>query len=100
MRGIPKHSAESRALHSHVILPVVLHSVLSFGQNDPAHFGRLERAMLTLFQVATLSSWGEIFQIQFFGCDNFDVSLFVRVAERTEWNTELGVELCRSCGGV
>jgi voltage-gated sodium channel len=30
-----------------------------FGINDPGHFGNLHSAMLTLFRVATLSSWTE-----------------------------------------
>lgn len=31
-----------------------------FGQSDPAHFGSLSRAFLTLFQIITLEGWVEI----------------------------------------
>ena len=45
--------------------------VLYFGANDPAHFGVLERAMLTLFQCATLSRWGDVFLVNYYGCDKY-----------------------------
>lgn len=35
-----------------------------FGQNDPAHFGNLGIAILTLFQIITLEGWVEIMQAQ------------------------------------
>jgi len=45
--------------------------VMQFGANDPANFGKLPVAMVTLFQVSTLSSWSNIAYIQWFGCDKF-----------------------------
>jgi voltage-gated sodium channel len=38
-----------------------------FGDNDPLHFGRLERAFLTLFQSLTLDGWTEIMELQQYG---------------------------------
>ena len=35
-----------------------------FGENDPHHFGTIPEAMLFLFQIATLSSWNIIANIQ------------------------------------
>jgi voltage-gated sodium channel len=35
-----------------------------FGRTDPAHFGSLGAAMLSLFRVVTLDNWGDIFLAQ------------------------------------
>ena len=34
-----------------------------FGDNDPAHFGNLHLAAMTLFQCVTLDNWGNIMQV-------------------------------------
>jgi voltage-gated sodium channel len=39
-----------------------------FAKNDPGHFGDLHTAMLTLFRVATLSSWTDIVYVNMYGC--------------------------------
>ena len=44
-------------------------AVKSFGENDPAHFGSLPIAMLTLFVAVTLSDWSHMYQIAYKGCD-------------------------------
>ena len=41
----------------------------SFQKNDPFHFGNLGQSMLTLFRVATLENWSQIFLVNFYGCD-------------------------------
>ncbi len=43
--------------------------VFLFGRNDPAHFGSLGVAMLTLFTVVTLEGWAELMYRQIYGCD-------------------------------
>ena len=66
-------------------------AVLYFGDNDPAHFGKLERAMLSLFQCATLSGWGEVYQVAAFGCDRFDMGLYLEAHEGKVFRTSYGV---------
>ena len=46
---------------------------VSFGENDPAHFGNMPYAMLSLFRVATVSGWGDIYAVNAYGCDRFDL---------------------------
>jgi len=43
--------------------------VFLFGQNDPAHFGSLGSAMLSLFTVVTLEGWADLMYAQMHGCD-------------------------------
>ncbi len=64
--------------------------VLLFGKNDPAHFGTTERAMVTLFQIATLAGWTEIYDINFWGCDFYDASLYRDSVERISISTSFG----------
>lgn len=42
--------------------------VFLFGKNDPAHFGALPSAMLTLFTVVTLEGWADLMYTQMHGC--------------------------------
>jgi voltage-gated sodium channel len=42
--------------------------VFLFGQNDPARFGTLGTAMLSLFTVVTLEGWAELMYFQLYGC--------------------------------
>jgi voltage-gated sodium channel len=42
--------------------------VFLFGQNDPARFGTLGTAMLSLFTVVTLEGWAELMYFQLHGC--------------------------------
>jgi voltage-gated sodium channel len=43
--------------------------VFLFGQNDPARFGSLGTAMLSLFTVVTLEGWAELMYFQMHGCE-------------------------------
>jgi voltage-gated sodium channel len=43
--------------------------VFLFGQNDPARFGTLGAAMLSLFTVVTLEGWAELMYFQLHGCE-------------------------------
>ncbi len=45
--------------------------VFLFGQNDPARFGDLGTAMLSLFTVVTLEGWAELMYFQLEGCAAF-----------------------------
>ena len=54
-----------------MLLVMFLFSILGnllFGANDPANFENVERGMLSLFVFATLASWGNVAQINYFGC--------------------------------
>ena len=53
-----------------------LQAVSNFGANDPGHFGELGVAMLTLFQISTLSSWAGIAYISIYGCDEYGNGLY------------------------
>jgi len=48
-----------------------------FGQNDPAHFGNLLAAMISLFRCATLSAWYELLYINWYGCDVYPAGAYV-----------------------
>ena len=39
-------------------------------KNDPFHFGTVGRAMLTLFGIATLDDWSNVYAIAFWGCES------------------------------
>ena len=42
-----------------------------FSGNDPLHFGSLHKAMITLFQVATLENWTDVYYLQLYGSHNW-----------------------------
>ena len=42
-----------------------------FQANDPVHFHNLQKAMLSLFRVATLEDWTDIMYINMYGCDAY-----------------------------
>lgn len=44
--------------------------VFLFKENDPVHFGNLQRSMLSLFRVVTLEDWTDIMYINMYGCDH------------------------------
>lgn len=44
---------------------------LFLGENDPARFGTVPVAMLSLFQVSTLASWTSIAYTSWYGCENY-----------------------------
>jgi hypothetical protein len=51
--------------------------VTAFGANDPAHFATIPLAMTTLFfHCATLASWKNVYDINYFGCNAFDGGLY------------------------
>ena len=52
-----------------VIYMFAVLGVIMLGANDPANFGTVTTAMLTLFQVSTLTNWASIALISFHGCD-------------------------------
>lgn len=45
--------------------------VIFFRDNDPWHFGSLQRAMLTLFRCSTLEDWTDVMYINMLGCNNY-----------------------------
>ena len=48
--------------------------VLFFKRNDPIHFGGVDKAMLTLFGMATLEDWRVILYINMYGCREYGYS--------------------------
>mmetsp|Transcript_31317 Transcript_31317/g.91062 ORF Transcript_31317/g.91062 Transcript_31317/m.91062 type:complete len:464 (+) Transcript_31317:889-2280(+) len=48
--------------------------VTLFQRNDPWHFGKLDRAMLSLFRIATFDDWTDIMYINILGCKNWGYS--------------------------
>ena len=42
-----------------------------FHENDPLHFANLFISIISLFQVATLENWTEIFYLNFYGCAGY-----------------------------
>ncbi|CAM9495430.1 unnamed protein product, partial [Heterosigma akashiwo] len=53
-------------------------AVFFFGANDPAQFGDLGIALITLFRCATLEDWTDVMYINMFGCDVYDGGLYTR----------------------
>jgi len=51
-------------------------AVFAFGPNDPAQFGDLGLAFVTLFRCATLEDWTDVMYINMFGCDAYDGGLY------------------------
>ncbi|KAK7242156.1 low voltage-gated calcium channel [Aureococcus anophagefferens] len=65
--------------------------VKSFGENDPAHFGTLPVAMLTLFVASTLSDWSHMMAINYKGCDKGGEDWgYVLTDELTKFETAVG----------
>ncbi|KAH8068061.1 low voltage-gated calcium channel [Aureococcus anophagefferens] len=65
--------------------------VKSFGENDPAHFGTVPIAMLTLFVASTCSDWSHMLQINYKGCDKGGGDWGYERADRlTQFETMVG----------
>jgi len=46
--------------------------MMIFQENDPWHFGTLDRALLSLFRCSTLEDWTDVMYINIYGCDHYD----------------------------
>ena len=55
--------------------------VMNFGANDPANFGKVPVAMVTLFQGATLTGWAAASYTQIYGCDNYVEGFYTVLAD-------------------
>ncbi|CAM9279328.1 unnamed protein product, partial [Heterosigma akashiwo] len=53
-------------------------AVFYFGPNDPAQFGGLGIAFVTLFRCATCEDWTDVMYINMFGCDVYDGGLYTQ----------------------
>lgn len=63
-----------------LVLVIYIFAVLGvtlFGLNDPANFGTVPMAMLTLFQVSTFCNWSAIALVSYHGCDVFSGNGYV-----------------------
>lgn len=49
-----------------------------FRKNDPAHFGTLTSAMVTIWSVSTLDAWDEVMYTNMYGCENYGYPTFGR----------------------
>jgi len=63
-----------------ILLLLYLYAIMGyffFGMdNDPWHFGTFGRAMVTLFRMATLEDWTEVFYVNYYGCDQFGGGIY------------------------
>ena len=57
-------------------------AIYMFADNDPAHFGTLTTAMLSLYRTTTLANWQELLYINWYGCDKFPGGAYVMPAGR------------------
>mmetsp|Transcript_140 Transcript_140/g.277 ORF Transcript_140/g.277 Transcript_140/m.277 type:complete len:938 (+) Transcript_140:152-2965(+) len=71
--------------------------VFSFGENDPAHFGGLPIAALTLFRCSTLEDWTDIMYINMLGCDVYDGGLYTNMTKPEMIHTSIGDFFSYSC---
>ncbi|MBV7331475.1 ion transporter [Chloroflexi bacterium TSY] len=46
-------------------------AVITFGANDPVHFGDLQIAMISLFRAVTLEDWTDLMYINMYGCAQY-----------------------------
>ncbi len=70
LKSIPSMFYISLLLFIFFYLYAVL-AVFTFSTNDPVHFDTLQKAMLSLFRVATLEDWTDIMYINMYGCINY-----------------------------
>ena len=70
LRSIPSMFYISILLSMLFYLYAVLGTFM-FQGNDPIHFENLQKAMLSLFRVATLEDWTDIMYINMYGCDAY-----------------------------
>jgi hypothetical protein len=54
-----------------VIYMFAIFGCILFGSNDPARYGTVAMAMVTLFQVATLDGWSDIAYESWYGCGKY-----------------------------
>ena len=62
--------------------------MMLFENNDPAHFGTLIRAMMSIWQIETLDSWEEILYINMLGCAEYAYDMKLPSDESHEGFTE------------
>jgi len=53
---------------------------MMFGRNDPANFGTVSIAMMTLFCMSTLT-WSEVAYVEYHGCNVFEGGALVKDSE-------------------
>ena len=70
---LPLFRARSMMIIVNFILAAL--GMMLFEKNDPAHFGTLIRAMMSIWQIETLDSWEEILYINMLGCAEYALSL-------------------------
>jgi hypothetical protein len=55
--------------------------VMIFGENDPARFGTVGNAMISLLQVATLASWTNVAYTSWYGCGEYNGDAYAAALE-------------------
>ena len=67
--------------------------IIFFYKNDQFHFHSVEVAMLTMLRIATLDGWGDIFYINYYGCDIYNGGYYTTNPAMIDPNTG-GIGLC------
>lgn len=75
MRGL----VDSLAFVSYIVLLwfmiLYMYAIIGqdiFAKNDPWHFRSLEYAVITLLQVTVMDGWGQIFDVNYHGCEDYN----------------------------
>jgi voltage-gated sodium channel len=55
--------------------------IFFFRYNDPWHFNSIAFSLTTLFGIATLSNWSDIFYINYYGCSYYPADCYVLTPE-------------------
>lgn len=82
-----------------VLLLLVLYlyaiaGIFFFGTNDPWHFNSIAYSLTTLFVMATLADWGDIFYVNYFGCEYYPADFYVLSPEEVESTSPGAPRLC------
>ena len=68
-------------------------AVIFFRDNDPFHFSSIEKSLIVMLQVATLDNWGEVFFINYFGCNGYPSDRYVQIKSL---ENSSGIKYCAS----
>jgi voltage-gated sodium channel len=70
--------------------------IFFFRTNDPWHFNSIAYSLTTLFGIATLSNWSDIFYINYFGCAYYPADFYVLSPEEVMSTSPGAPRLCHS----
>ena len=67
--------------------------VIFFRDNDPFHFKSIEISLLVMLQIATLDNWGDVFFINYYGCNGYPSNRYVQIKSL---ENSSGIKYCDS----